>query len=261
MPGVAERILLPKEHGTYGELLCPMLSALTLARPGRASWGLAVLALSGFLAHEGFAVLAGRRGARALRDGRWVAWRSLMTLGVLAAAGAAVAWPALAPEALVATGILATLSVAAVSLTWFGREHTLGSELVAALTLSGWCTPIGLAGGLSLPVAAALWVIWAGVFTVATCAVRAVVTRTARRPIAPVAALGLIFAAATATPVALMGDAGYIPGNAGVTLIPAVVMFLVLTIAPIHATRLRLIGWVMMGMCLLTLALVVAVLG
>jgi len=81
---VARRLLLPQEHGTYGELLFPLVSALLLTTSGRASWGLVGLALGGFLAHEGFSVLVGTRGTRAQRRARPEAWRSVATFGTLA---------------------------------------------------------------------------------------------------------------------------------------------------------------------------------
>ncbi len=256
----ASRILVPREHGTYGELLFPMLSVMAIGQPGRAAWGLAVLALGGFLAHEGLAVLAGTRGVRARRSHRRAAWGSLATFGGLAMIGAAWAWPSLTRETLLMTGVAAMLSVAAVALAWFGREHTLAGELMAVVTLSGWCAPVGLSGGLTPAVAGAIWVTWAGVFAMATCAVHVVVARTSRRPIAPVRGLGLIFGAATAVALGAFVNAGVMPAHAHLTLIPGVVAFFVLTAAPIRATSLRAVGWSVVGVSLLTLALMVLVL-
>ena len=89
MAATSAKILWPREHGTYGELLFPLMSALLLARPGRAAWGLSLLAVGGFLAHEGFSVLAGARGLRAKRDAHAVAWRSVAIFGGAALLGAA----------------------------------------------------------------------------------------------------------------------------------------------------------------------------
>jgi hypothetical protein len=249
------KILWPREHGTYGELLFPLMSALLLARPGRAAWGLSLLAVGGFLAHEGFSVLAGARGLRAKRDAHAVAWRSVAIFGGAALLGAAWAAPSLTSATLTAVGVAAGLSVASVALAWFGREHTLLGELMAALTLSSWCVPVGLAGGVSLPVAAAIWLIWTGVFGVATCAVHLVIARSTRRPVSRALALGWLLGMATPLVVWSFARAGHVPDLALTIPIPALVTFVALVFAPVRGTHLRQIGWSVIGVSGLTLAL------
>lgn len=249
------KILWPREHGTYGELMFPLLSSLLLAQPGHAAWGLSLMAVGGFLAHEGFSVLAGTRGVRAQRNGRPAAWRSVALFGSAALFGAAWAAPSLTSAILTAAGVAAALSVASVALAWFGREHTLVGELMAALTLSSWCVPVALAGGLAVPVAAAIWAIWTGVFGVATCAVHLVIARSTRRPVSLAMALGWLLAVATPAVVWSFARAGHVPDLALAIPLPALVTFVALVGAPVRATHLRQIGWSVIGVSGLTLAL------
>ena len=249
------RILWPREHGTYGELLFPLLSSLLLAQPGHAAWGLSLLAAGGFLAHEGFSVLAGTRGVRAQRTGRPAAWRSVALFGGAALFGAVWAAPSLTPAILTAAGGAAALSATSVALTWFGREHTLEGELIAALTLTSWCVPVAVAGGMAVSVATAIWVIWTGVFGVATCAVHLVIARSTRRPVGLAMSLGWLLAVATPAVVWLFARAGHVPDLALAIPLPALVTFVALASAPVRATHLRQIGWSVIGVSGLTLAL------
>ncbi|MDE3154816.1 MAG: YwiC-like family protein, partial [Acidobacteriota bacterium] len=60
--------MLPREHGAYGQLLFPLVTALALGRPGAAALALAAAAIAAFLAHEPLLVLLGQRGTRAARE-------------------------------------------------------------------------------------------------------------------------------------------------------------------------------------------------
>jgi len=249
------RILWPREHGTYGELLFPLLAALLLARPDQAAWALSLVAAGGFLAHEGLSVLVGTRGVRAQRDDRGVAWRSVVVFGGAALIAAAGALPALTSATLGATGIAASLSMASVAVAWFGREHTLAGELMAVIALSSWCVPVGLAGGMALPVATALWLIWTAAFGLATSAVHLVIARRSPRLDHRAGAIGWLIGAATPAALWMFVDAGHLPARALMIPIPAQALFLVLAAAPVRATHLRRIGWSVIGVSALTLAL------
>src|SRR5689334_17708106 len=62
--------MIPREHGAYGQLLVPLITALAIGRPGVAAVALAVAIVAAFLAHEPLLVLLGQRGARVARDRR-----------------------------------------------------------------------------------------------------------------------------------------------------------------------------------------------
>src|SRR5262245_4761900 len=86
-----QRALVPHEHGAYGQLLFPMITALAIGRPGTAAFAWAAAAALVFLAHEPVMVLLGQRGPKASRDERPRTWRWLgvcsagvMVFGLLA---------------------------------------------------------------------------------------------------------------------------------------------------------------------------------
>src|SRR5205823_6340503 len=60
--------LLPKEHGAYGQLLFPLITAMAVGRPGVAAWSFAAAAVCAFLAHEPLLLLLGQRGPCARRE-------------------------------------------------------------------------------------------------------------------------------------------------------------------------------------------------
>ena len=177
----ARTLLLPREHGTYGEVLFPLLSALALGEANRAAWGLSLVALAGFLAHEGFVVLLGSRGARARRDASSAAWRSVGLFAAVAVAGAALAWPGLTRPAAQGLGLATALSAAAMAVAWLGRERSLAGELLAALALTSWSVPVALAGAVAAGTTLIVWAIWCVVYGLSTVIVHAVIAGTIRR--------------------------------------------------------------------------------
>jgi hypothetical protein len=177
----ARTLLLPREHGTYGEVVFPLLSALVLGEANRAAWGLTLVALAGFLAHEGFVVLLGSRGARARRDAGPAAWRSVGLFAAVAVAGAALAWPGLTRPAALGLGLAAALSAAAMAVAWLGREQSLAGELLAALALTSWSVPVALVGAVAAGTTLIVWTIWCVVYGVATVIVHAVIAGTIRQ--------------------------------------------------------------------------------
>ena len=83
--------LWPKEHGAYGQVAFPLITALTAAGASVGGTLTAMAVLAGFLAHEPAAVVLGLRGPRARRRLRWSATTWLVVLfagGGMAAIGA-----------------------------------------------------------------------------------------------------------------------------------------------------------------------------
>ena len=60
--------MAPKEHGAYGQLGFPLLSAMLLGKPTLASVLLVVGSVIAFFAHEPLVLLLGQRGKKALRE-------------------------------------------------------------------------------------------------------------------------------------------------------------------------------------------------
>ncbi len=253
-------MLLPKEHGTYGEILLPLTAALGLGSAGPAAWGIAATALGGYLAHEGFVVLLGRRGPRAAREHARPAWRSVALFGGLAVAGAMLALTGLTAAAWVGLAIAAGLSSLAIIVAWKGQERTMGGETLAAVALSAWSVPTSLAAGLSWRDALTTWAVWSLAFSAATCAVHVVIARATRRPYWPVLASGLVLSIGGPATAVLLSRAGVTPQGLVLTLLPSCVAALALMAAPVPARRLREIGWSLIVVFVMTLAVMLAVL-
>lgn len=254
-------LLVPREHGTYGELLFPLVTVAVLGAPGRAAWGLALLALGGYLAHEGLVVALGARGSRAQREQRAAARRSLLVFGGAAVAGAALAVPGLDPRTSTGSALAAGLSAVALAAAWTGRERTLAGEALAAVALPAWSVPVGLAAGLSWRTVLSVWTVWAIAFVAATCAVHAVISRTTRRGGRLERAAGLAAAAGGLAAAAALGRAGLLERGIDVALLPAAAAALAVIALPVRATRLRQIGWSFMAVAAVTLLLLVWALG
>jgi hypothetical protein len=69
--------LLPKEHGAYGQIAVPLITAFLVAGVSTTGLLIATAVSAGFLAHEPASVLTGARGTRAKRDLRQPALRWL----------------------------------------------------------------------------------------------------------------------------------------------------------------------------------------
>src|SRR3954452_18893302 len=85
--------MFPKEHGAYGQLLFPIVTALAAGRPGTVASLLSIAALCAFLAHEPLLVLLGQRGPRAARDQRMraAAWGGGFATAAALCGGASIA--------------------------------------------------------------------------------------------------------------------------------------------------------------------------
>jgi hypothetical protein len=130
------RSLRPREHGAYGQLGFPLLTALLAERPGAAALLLTGAAAAAFLAHEPALVASGRRGQRAREEDGARALRVCLALCLIALAlGAAGFWlsPPPARAGAIIAGILGAFLAGAVAL---GVEKTLPGELVAAAAMT-----------------------------------------------------------------------------------------------------------------------------
>jgi hypothetical protein len=237
-----------------------MLTGLALGTATPAAWAVAGMALGGYLAHEGFVVLLGRRGARARREHARPAWRSVVIFGAAAAGGAAVAMTRLEAGAWTGLALAVALSALALSLTWLGRERTIGGELFAAVALSAWSVPTALAAGVSWRVALTIWGVWSVAFAVATCAVQVVIARSTRRSHARALTGGLALSILAPAAAVLLARWGTAPAGTALTLLPSSLAALAVMAVPIPARRLRDIGWSFIAVSVATLGLMVGLL-
>lgn len=258
----AKRILLPREHGAYGQLLFPIGTALALGGGSAPAFALALSCVSAFAAHESLLVLLGHRGARAAREQRQPASVWLIGCGTLAAGAAAFGVVRMPIPARAWLLLPAALSLALVWFIFHGREHSTSGEVVAASALSSCSIPIALAGGVSAVPAVTCWLVFVLAFVVATIAVRSMIARvkTARRPL-PVPSAGGAGAWLASAVMALSvvgGAASWWPWAVPLALLPVCGIAAVLSLFPLHPRHLRPVGWSLVTATALT-AVVLAV--
>jgi hypothetical protein len=158
---VALRALaLPSEHGGWGLLVEPIALGLLLA-PSAPGACLGLAASAAFLARHPLKLVAGdrRRGTRHART----ALAERVALGYLLVAAAALAGAlALAAAALwVPLALAAPLAAVQLFSDARGRSRDVAAELAGSVALASSVAVIGLAGGLPMRIALALWLVLA----------------------------------------------------------------------------------------------------
>ena len=140
-------MLVPREHGAYGQLALPLVTALGAAGMTAPALLLVTSAVAAFAAHEPASVLLGFRGPRAGRELRQAARRGLVgcagiaalagTIGVLAM-DAGARWSLAVPA--VPALLLGAFSIRGNEKSWYG-------EVAAAATFAGLAMPVSMAAG------------------------------------------------------------------------------------------------------------------
>ena len=256
--------LLPKEHGAYGQLTLPVITALSVAGVSAAGLFLTVSAVAGFLAHEPVAVLAGARGPRARRELSGAATRWLALYAVITIAAGTTALLSMDPEARwsVIVPILpaALLAIAMLS----GQEQSWYGQVAAASAFAGLAVPLSIAGGTSVTTAVATTVPFALLFAASTLAVRVVILRVrgGGNPRATAATRTAVFAVAAVAVVCLgwLTTSDVLPAAAFIAATPGLMTALVIAAYPPQPTQLRRIGWTLVAVSILTAALLIAAL-
>lgn len=252
-------MLIPREHGAYGQLLFPLLSALLIGRPAPGAYLLSAAAVAAFLAHESLLVVLGQRGSRAAREQGSDARRSLALFGAFGAVTGAVALVVLPRIALVylLVPVLLAMFVAVIVVTH--RERSTGGEVLVAAALASVSFPVAVAAGVSSVDAFTLFLVFTGVFVTATVAVRAMIGRVSKAggpPPAVAAALALGIVAALAAASAF----GRLSQSAPFAALPVCAVALGLTARPPSPRHLRTVGWTLVGATALTAVILVATL-
>ena len=241
------RSLLPQEHGAWGQLAMPLLSALLLAGPAPAALLLAGATVLAFLAHEPWLVLLGHRGQRARSEAgaraRRVMWSFLAAAGLTGLLGAWLAPPA----ARLALLVPATLAAAVVGLVLAKRERTVPGELtvVSALASSGFA--VALAGGATLAVAAAATLTWVLAFASSVFAVQVVLVRALSKGEAEHGVRNAALAALVAGGGSAAGLAAGLGWAVPAAVAPTALLSLVVCLAPFSARQLKTLGWGLVG--------------
>lgn len=234
------RSLMPREHGAYGQLVLPLLTALFSGRPTAAAFLYAAAAVFAFFAHEPLLVLLGQRGSRAFRElGARARLRlTLLAVGTLLCAGLALM---LSSQTARLASVAPLGGALALSLLIFRKEErTDWGEIVAAFALSAAGLPVAVAGGVPVRLALCAWGIFSLGFGLVTLSLRRAIygqkqtLRCTRAPVAiPLLSLsGCWLVTQTSAAVA-------------VAAAPVVGMACTLLIFPPSPKQLHRIGWLL----------------
>ncbi|HET8540877.1 MAG TPA: YwiC-like family protein [Anaeromyxobacter sp.] len=252
----ARRSMLPHEHGAWGQLAMPLLTAFAIGGPSPAAVALAAAVVLAFLAHEPAIVLLGQRGRRARDEDGDRARRWLVATGGLAvlAGGAGVALaPPVARLALIVPG---ALGVAVLALLLARREKTVAGETAVAAALAAAGAAVALAGGADPADALVAAIVWTLGFAAATLAVQVILVRVrskgARDPGRRHALLAALLAAA-AVGLSLAG----LPAALAWATLPTAVLSIAVCLARFSPRRLRELGWALVASSTLTLVILV----
>jgi hypothetical protein len=255
--------MVPKEHGAYGQMAFPLLTALAVAGPSSGGLLIIVAVVAGFFAHEPAAVLLGSRGTRARRERSREAmiWLLLCVLGGVAAA--AGVWLTLPPDVRPALLVPLVPAVILAAATWWGREKSAAGEIAAAVAFSGAAVPVALAAGVSVQTAAAIAIPFALLFVTTTMAVRVVILRVRRGGDLPAAQTtrraALALAGAALVSLGSLAALEVLPASLLVAATPGLVTAIVVALNPPAAIHLRRLGWTLVAVSVLTAVLVVTI--
>jgi hypothetical protein len=236
-------VLIPREHGAYGQLAFPLATALAIGRLTPGAMALATAGVAAFLGHESLLIVLGQRGSRAARAQGFDARRTLIMFGTLAfltGIGAIVWLNWLARWALALPAVLALqLGVAVFS----GTERTYAGEVLAAGTLSSLSVPVAIGAGVTPRSAFTVFVVFVLAFTIATTAVHAIIGRAGRpggmsRRLASAALTLLVLLLLT-----VLVHIGFIQPIAPWAALPVVMLALFLVMRPPLPRHLRVVGW------------------
>jgi hypothetical protein len=252
--------MFPREHGAYGQLLFPLVTALAVGRPPAVAWLLAASVVAAFLAHEPLLVLLGQRGARAAREqrGRAAIWFGGSGIAAaLCGVTAVVMSPSEVRIALIAPAALAAMLV--VVIVW-RQEHTTSGEVLSAVALSSMALPVAVAAGAPVAVALSCASVFAAVFVSGTLCVRAVIGATRTPPAVGARTVAGLIAAASVAVLWMLAVAGRASRSAPWAALPVCGGGLLLVMKPPSARHLRTIGWSLVATTTITAAALIATL-
>lgn len=239
--------MFPKEHGAYGQLLFPLLTAIAIGRPNEVALLLTGAAVCAFLAHEPLLVLLGQRGARATREqrGRASIWFGAFSTAAAVSGGLALRLASTGVRAaFVFPAVLAAILAVVILLQY---EHTAAGEIVAAVSFSTLAWPVALAAGAPAVSARTAAAVFAAVFVSGTLGVRAVIAQTRRTNAAIMRAAALIAAAAAVALLWWTASAGRVAPAAPWAALPACALTALLAAAAPPAKQLRTVGWALVA--------------
>lgn len=242
------KLLFPREHGAYGQLLLPLGTALVLHGTPRLCTGLLALAACLlFWAHEPLLLLLGQRGTRQKREqGRRARW--LLPLLVLATLLSLLGALADSPQLVWLLLLPLGLGLFVLPFVMVQKEKSTLPELLVALALSSWAVPLQASKGVALGPALHLWGTLGFLFCVAVLSVRGLLGRLALGWSVALAVLGLsVYGGLSAY--------GVVP-RAGIgPLVPTVVLAMGLGLGRPGPQALRPVGWAIVAATVVVIGL------
>ena len=237
-------MLIPREHGAYGELAFPLTTALAIGRPTLGAVALAAAGVAAFLVHESLLVILGQRGSRAAREQRAEAQRTLLLFGSTAVAAGVAAVILLNPLARWALALPAVTALQLAVAVFSGKERTFAGEVLAAATLSALSVPVAVGAGVTMRAAFTVFAVFAIMFAVATIAVHTIIVRGG--PATGSRSRRQLSAAVSVVALAVfycLARAGLVYPIAVWAAVPMGIQALYLVIRPPLPRQLRMVGW------------------
>jgi hypothetical protein len=249
-------MLFPREHGAYGQMAFPLVTALIVSAPSPSGFLLIVAVIAGFLAHEPVTILLGSRGPRARRELNGTATRQLgacLFIGAIAVVGAMVTMEAPVRWLLIGPGVPA-LCVAIATLSRYDKSSW--SEVAAALAFSAAAVPVATAGGASVRAALSVAIPFALLFVASTLAVRVVILGVRGggdpRAVLVTKRTVLLFAVFSAVSLGAVTAAECLPAVVAIAAAPGIATAVAIAARPPSPTRLRTLGWTLIAVSVIT---------
>ena len=224
--------------------------------PGAAAWCFTGSALAWFLLYEPAAVFLGVRGERLrLTAGRGARWYALVLVrgGVVLGVVALILSP---PSARLATLVPVALALLLVRVMQRGKQKTLGAEILVVATLAAVLLPVAAASGVDgrlAWMAFGVWLVSYGLITLLVHAVKARHKQSAGKRWTVWAAP--LLAGGTGIAGVALAVTAVVPAAIGYALLPAAVFVLAVALLRVHPRKLRVVGWSVVGVSVLTLVL------
>ena len=253
-PARAAVSLAPREHGAYGQLVLPLVVALSTGGPSWVGWLFTVAAVAAFASHEPLLVVLGRRGRRARSRGGSRALRLLFATVGIGSLAAALALAFGSSSARWGALWCAVLVVPVAAQIARDAERSLVGELLTASMLPALALPVALSGGVPGGTAVGVWLVWSLSFAAATCAERDTVAHFKRGRalylrLAPLAAVAIVVVSALA--LGLLGRMQIVAAT------PLLATLLAIALRPPHPRQLRRVGWILLVASAITAALLI----
>lgn len=253
-------VYLPREHGAYGQMAFPLVTAFGVAGVSVAGLLLATAVIAAFLAHEPAAVRFGQRGVRAAREYGTAAARWLWVCAAIGLGAGIGAVLILHPSIRWSLAVPAVPAIVLIGAMVEGREKSWYGETAAALAFAGAAVPVALAAGARPAAAWHVAIPFALLFATTTLAVRVVILRVrgggSPRAMAATRRAVLAMSIGALAIVAALTVARVVSMTMLMAAAPGLATAIVVAARPPAATRLRVVGWSLVAVSTLTAAIV-----